>query len=325
MIAIFAAFLETVAVLAVASAAACSLLGPALLVLRRLRIPPALRADLTLVLGALPAMVVLVGAVAVTVPGALDALGLGADHCHEHQGHGHLCLVHAGDASPMLVLLGGLALAATLGRAGRWVVARGIAARDLTALFTLGAESGYGREVVLVNTRLLLCHCAGAFDRRVLISAPLVAQLDPELLGAAVEHERAHLRRRDVLARDLLDVLGLLAWPGVRGALVQQWEEAAEQAADAAAAARLGGPVMAQALVAVARLALVPAPGTMPLVGARLRRRVQLLLEEPPEDRPAMPLALIPAMILLFMTLGAINADPLHHAAETLTHLLAGA
>lgn len=325
MIATIGAALETVAALATASGCASIAVLPALVAVRRLGVAPALRADLALVAAALPAGAVAVVTVAVVFPGALDLLGLAPDHCDHHGGHDHLCLAHPGVAAPSLVALGSLVVAATLWRAGRWLGARAAAARDLAALLRLGHPAAEGSDVVRVDGHTVLCHAAGAWAPRVIVSTRLLANLPADLLAAALEHERAHVRRRDVLARDVLAVLGFLAWPGLVSRAAATWEEAAEEAADAAAAERHGGPQVARALVAVARMSLAPAPVALSIAGGRLARRVHALLERPPRHRPAVALGVVPALLLGLVVLAAINADPLHHAAETALHLLLGA
>lgn len=324
MIATLGALLETVAILAAASACASLAVRPLLAGVRRLPVAPATRADLALGAAALPAAGVVVVAVAVALPGTLDLLGLARDHCHEHGGHGHLCLAHPTVAAPALVALGALALAGALVRAGRWLAARAAAARDLDALLRLGKPGVEGADVVRLDGNAVLCHAAGAFAPRVLVSTRLLAGLAPELLPVALEHERAHVRRRDVLARDVISVLGLFAWPGVGAAAAAVWEEAAEEAADAEAAGRFGGPILARALVAVARMSLGAAPAAVPLVAARLTRRVEVLLERPPVRRPALALLAVPPLGAVLVALAALHADPLHHAAETALHLLLG-
>lgn len=323
MIDTFGAFLEAVAVLAGVSVGASLAVLAVLAGVRHLPVAPATRADLALATAAVPAAAVVVVAIAVAFPGALDLLGVARDHCHEHGGHGHLCLAHPGLAEPALVALGALAVSGTLLRAGRWVAARAAAVRDLRALLRLGEPDG--DDLVRLDGDVVLCHAVGAFAPRVMVSTRVVAGLAPDLLSAALEHERAHVRRRDVLARDLLSVLGLLAWPGVTAAAARVWHEAAEEAADAEAAERYGGSVLARALVAVARMSLVPAPSAMPLDGARLTRRVEALLDRPPIRRPAFALVVVPALGMAMAVFAAVYADPLHHAAETALHLLLGA
>ncbi|MES2639620.1 MAG: hypothetical protein V4850_09045 [Myxococcota bacterium] len=330
MIATLGALLETVAILTAASACASLVALPVLAAVRRLPVAPATRADLALGAAALPAAAVLLVAIAVAFPGALDLLGMRADHCDDHGGHGHLCLAHPAVAAPALVALGALASAAALLRVARWAAARLSASRDLGALLRLGRTGAEGADVVRLDGTTVLCHAAGAFAPRVLVSTRLVTELAPDLLSAALEHERAHVRRRDVLARDVISVLGLLAWPGVGARAATVWEEAAEEAADAEAAERFGGHVLARALVAVARMSLGPAPTArswsgMPLAGAGLTRRVELLLDRPPLRRPALALVVVPALGFALVLFAAMNADPLHHVAETALHLLLGA
>jgi Zn-dependent protease with chaperone function len=320
MILTLGAFLETVAVLAAAAACASLVVPPLALTLRRLQIAPAARADLAVAVAALPAVSVMVAAVAVALPGTLDVLGLSHDHCHEHGGHGHLCFAHPVIAAPAVVAVGAAALAVTLVRAGWWLSTRLAAARALAQLLPLGRPVDRGSDLLVFPGDTVLCHAAGSFSSRVLLSSRLVAGLPADLLGAAVEHERAHVRRRDVLARDVLSVLGLFTWPGVGASAVATWEESAEEAADAEAAQRFGGPVLARALVSVARLSMRSVPGSMPLVGARLARRVESLLARPPAPRPARALGLLPWVGGGLLVLAAYYADPLHHAAETALH-----
>jgi Zn-dependent protease with chaperone function len=224
-----------------------------------------------------------------------------------------------------MVALGSLALAATALRTGRWLAARIVAARNLGKLLRLGEPSAEGPDIVCVDGSAILCHATGGWNPCVLVSTQLLSKISPELLSAALDHERAHLKRRDVLTRDLLSVLGLLAWPGIGNITVDAWEEAAEEAADAAAAMRHGGHTVARALVAVARLSLTPKPATMPIIGAGVTRRVHALLNGPPTHWPALALGLVPITGLVLVGVAAIHADPLHHVVESVLYFILGA
>lgn len=315
-----AALLEGVAVLALVSAGASLLAGLSLPALRRLPLAPARRADLAFALSALPAALVLPLAVAILVPGALDRLGLAADHCGDHGGHGHLCLVHPDAPAALPLLLGALALAGTGIRAGRWIQRRRSAARDLAALARMGRPSALGPDVLCLEGEAVLCHAVGAFRPRILLSARLPAELPAELLGAALAHERAHLHRRDVLVQDLLQILLLLAWPPLARRSQAAWSEAAEEAADAAAAARCGGLTVAAALVAVARFSVsARAVGlaARPMFEGGLAGRVERLLVAPPSPgRAWIPGALAPSLLALLLGAGW-QAEALHHLAES--------
>jgi Zn-dependent protease with chaperone function len=325
MIATIGAVLEAIAVLGGASAMASLAVPAAVAGIGRLRVAPAIRADLLLAAAALPAGLVVAVAVAVAVPGALDQLGVARDHCGGHVGHAHLCLAHPAAAAPSTVALGSIFLAGTLLRAGRWLSARAAAARALSSLLRLGERGTESPDVVRVDGSAVLCHATGTWTPRVLVSSRLLAGLSADLLSAALDHERAHLRRRDVLSRDVLSLLGLLSWPGVAGAVARAWEDAAEEAADAAAAERHGGDAVARALVAVARMSLTPTPAAMPITGARVARRVHALLDGPPPHRPARALAAGPALGLVLVALAGVNAGPLHHLAESALRWILGA
>ena len=324
MIATLGAALETAGALTLAAALASAAAALGLRGLGRLSAAPAVRADLALALAALPAALALSLAVAVSAPGLLDLAGVAPDHCHEHGGHGHLCLVHPAEGALPLLIIGVIGLCSLIGRATVHLRDRTQAARDLAALVRLGRPDAEGPDVLCLDGSVVLCHAAGVLRPRVLISTRLRAALGPELLQAALAHERAHLRRRDVLTRDLIALLGLFAWPGLGALAAATWEAAAEEAADAAVADQGRGLALAGALVAVARLSLPTAPSALSLDGARLSRRVGALLNGPVRHAPARGLGLLAVGGAALLGLAAAQADPLHHAAETATHLLLG-
>lgn len=275
-------------------------------------LPPARRADLSFLLGLLPATAGGLAALALALPSLLVALGLDEDHCLEH-GHGpHLCAFHGELLSPLLLGLGGAALAMLALRGTRLVVARLRTARDLRRLTALSRPLAPG--VRLVPTDLPICHTVGALRPRVLVSD----RLDPEVLPVALAHEAAHVARRDTLQLLLLD-LGALALPsGLGAALRAGFVRAADEVCDDAAA-QIHGPLrVAEALLRVARGPALP--GALALCAGDLERRVRRLLDggAPPAPSRALPLGLALGSALL--ALAALGADPLHHAVEHLLH-----
>jgi len=324
VIATLGAALETAGALTLAAALASAVTALGLRGLGRLSAAPAVRADLALALAALPAALALALAVAVSAPGLLDLAGVAPDHCHAHGGHGHLCIAHPAEGTLPLQIIGALGLLSLVGRATVHLRDRIHAARDLQALMRLGRPDAEGPDVLCLDGSVVLCHAAGVLRPRVLISTRLRAALGPELLQAALAHERAHLIRHDVLTRDLIALFGLFAWPGLGTQAAATWEAAAEEAADAAVAAQGRGLALAGALVAVARLSLPKAPSALSLDGARLSRRVGALLNGTAWHAPARGLRLLPAGALALLGLTAALTEPLHHAVETATHLLLG-
>ena len=91
---------------------------------------------------------------------------------------------------------------------------------------------------------------AGVFSPHVLVSKQAVSMLTPEELRSALNHEMAHVRRRDNLRK----LIYRFAWfPGMR-ALESAWGEAAEMAADDAAVSSANDALdLAAALIKLSR------------------------------------------------------------------------
>ncbi len=137
------------------------------------------------------------------------------------------------------------------------------------------------------------------------------------------QHERAHVRRRDVLRRHAARVGALMHTPGTARQLLSGLELACEEVCDAEAAVTLGDRVqVAQAIVAVARLGTRPpstvAATVLGFTGDALGRRVAALLGTPAPEPIASRWAVSAALVALVLL-----APALHHATETVLSLLA--
>jgi hypothetical protein len=174
----------------------------------------------------------------------------------------------------------GLALVLLTGLGAALVASRlGIALRDerltrrMVRSFTQDdrAEKTGGLSATILTVDYPLAALHGAWRPRLLLSRGLLAALEPDELEAVVEHERAHLAAHENLKRLLLraspDPLALTAF-GVR--LRAAYEQAAEEAADEAACARIAPLAMAKALLKVA--SLVPPGHSQTLAMAALHR-----------------------------------------------------
>ena len=120
---------------------------------------------------------------------------------------------------------------------------------------------------------------AGIVSPRVLVSGPAESMLSASELRTALNHEIAHVRRRDNLRKLLLRVV---AFPGMRG-LESAWLEATEMAADDAAVTTAGEALdLASALIKLSRIGAEPSVDlTAALVhspGAVMNARVERLL-----------------------------------------------
>jgi hypothetical protein len=260
------------------------------------------------------------------VPGLLAAAGLGADHCAHHPDHLHLCLSHA--SAPLTHAgIGLLALGATLfavvlipdlmrlARTRRWLV----------RLPRCAARPA--RDVEVFESEAPFAFAAGLRRPRVFLAASLVNGLPADQLEAVVEHERAHVRRRDPLVRLCARVLSFAHLPGVRRVLLEDLALASEQACDAEAGRRVGDRLaVAEAILAVERILSVSAPvrtGLAGFKGSCVAARVRELVAAEPPAPGRRTYRMVAAIAL---GAGLACADPLHHATEhflaLVTHLL---
>jgi Zn-dependent protease with chaperone function len=120
---------------------------------------------------------------------------------------------------------------------------------------------------------------AGIVSQRVLVSCPAESMLSATELQTALNHEIAHVRRRDNLRKLLLR---LVAFPGMRR-LENAWFEATEMAADDAAVTSASEALdLAAALIKLSRIGAEPSIDlTAALVhstGAVMNARVERLL-----------------------------------------------
>jgi Zn-dependent protease with chaperone function len=305
--------------LAVAAAVAglSRLLRPGILSLLE-RLPVEQRANLLLLWALLPLLAGLLTVMAVVTPSLLTAAGLMADHCLLHgTHHSHLCLLHPGTtptipgAAPLLGLLAGSLL--VWAAVGGWRLERAI--RPWRTLRHVAAsESATG--VRILDTARPLAATVGLLRPTVLVSRGLMDGLSPQAGRAIWAHEAAHRRRRDPLRLALARLGTALHLPGTGRALKRELELAVERAADEAAAGQVGDRVtVAEALLAVARMRPVPAPG-LGFTQDPLEIRVRALLADAPTGcRPRRGVG--SAFTGLAVALLALSPR-FHHGLETL-------
>jgi hypothetical protein len=192
-------------------------------------------------------------------------------------------------ASPLLIAAG--ALGAWLVAAGAWRAVRSLVlTRRLVREWLAAAEPvalpSAPAPARRIESRFPVVAVAGVVRPRLFLARSVLERISAAELAAVLEHEKAHLDRRDNLKRWLLHScpdLPLLGGPGAQ--LRREWEDASEVAADDAVArgGRLVAHALASALVEVARLspagAQLPESATGLLSQASLRGRVVRLLE----------------------------------------------
>lgn len=290
------------------------------------KVAPARRAHVLLGWCAAPAAFALVLTAVCLAPSVGSLVGLGTDHCLVHDDrHPHLCVLHVAGASLApagwgFVFVLSLWWIGTAGPAVLRVFAQTRRLRRLDGL--LQQERG---RIRIVNSAAPVAFAGGILAGCVYISSALIRRLSPSELRVVVEHEWAHVRRRDGLRKLVASLLCATQLPGVRRRLMADLALACEQACDVEAAARVGDRTeVAEAIVSVERLFVgslqVPAPGWS-FVGGNVPARVEALLHEP-ERYPSSD----PGWVMVLATFGglalALLEAPLHHETEALVGLL---
>ena len=167
---------------------------------------------------------------------------------------------------------------------------------------------------------------AGLLRPKILLSGSAEFLLNGNELRTALNHELAHIRRRDNFKKMLLR---LVAFPGMRG-LEAAWLEASEMAADDAAVSSTADALdLAAALLKLSRLkADEPSPDlTAALVhghAAIINARVERLISWPERSESSLDLSaksilgvVLPMVAVFAMTYGSLLAD-VHRATEWL-------
>lgn len=279
------------------------------------------RADLALLAGLLPGVVGVVGAVLTGLPALFAVAGLGFDHCVQHDHHWHLCPAHLTGMPPWMALCGAgaaaLAVARLVVRAVEWreqrVLLRAVAAT------AAGSALDDGSVVLIVDGPPTLLHAADTF---VIASRSLLDSLSGPSRRASLEHEIAHLRRRDSRWLAVLSLSAALSPPLCGAWLLRAYRQAAEEAADEDAAVVVGGLGVAAAVVEVSRLRRRSVFEALPAIdGADLELRVQRLLLLTPRARRS-GAAVVIAILVAGVAVAAPFFDDVHHVAESsLAHI----
>lgn len=272
----------------------------------------------------------LAGLVLLTVmgPSLLELAGV-AGHCEAIPGHHtHLCFLHFSvRPSVPLVLAGSLLPVLALVRGVRsyrgWAWER----RAVLSLVRTGGPRAGGPGVVEFDSAVPVCVTMGLWAPKIFVSSAAKRTLGIADLDAALEHERAHVRRRDDLALLAGRAAALLHLPPFGPKLLARWQQESEIVCDSIAARETGAPAeLAGAIVRFHR-ALVDLRRAAPTAGACLcqtsvmvlDRRVRALLQDPEivgdvgeTGRFAFGVG------LLLLALGfLLQVGDLHHAMES--------
>lgn len=222
-----------------------------------------------------------------------------------------------------VVIVGSGRAAAALTHVSRTIAdwmpaAHGLRAR---ALETPGSVS-----VLQVSPKAPPMTLAGVFRPRILLSEAVASRLSSSEFHAALNHELAHVRRKDNLRKLLLQ---FVAFPGMRG-LEAAWLEAAEIAADDHAISNSREALdLASALIKLSRFAplqppveltaaLVHTPAS--LVDARVKRLLAWEARSP--AGPKLPIARVVIVGGIMLSALAFSYVPLLVRVHALTEWL---
>lgn len=148
----------------------------------------------------------------------------------------------------------------------------------------------------------------------VVLTLPLLAQMPAHELRALLEHEKAHLKRRDGFARLIVELATSLMLPRAAQRIRAAWNLAAEISCDAAAARATDACTVASALLSYTRLSQKLPADVGALVSAfdhgDVKARILALTE--PQAHPA-----VPRLSLRWMLVAALPlAFVLHELGE---------
>ncbi|MBI4859176.1 MAG: M48 family metalloprotease [Candidatus Riflebacteria bacterium] len=284
--------------------------------------PLARRRAATLVL-ALPPILAL-GLVLVLAAESAQKLASGTDHCLDHGHHLHLCLVHGGDwaSRPLAVAFVAVLVVVMTLRSGRRAVELLLGQRAARSFKRLGRPLTADGLCRVVPSSQTFAFALGVLEPVVAVSSRTWANLAPGHRQALLAHERAHVDRRDLIARELLWTASLFGLPATVRHALSLWQLASEQLCDRQAAGAAGGPgVVAEAILAVARLCKTPPPLPPAALGADsfVVERIESLLSDEPESATAAARLLDAGVLcgLVFILGCALFSEPLHHLLET--------
>ncbi len=255
----------------------------------------------------------LVGAVA--LPHAWFGL---PDHCLDHPGHLHLCIVHGAPFPSVAIAIAGGGLIFFLG--GRLALSVSAALRGAVTGHRIVSLARREGDVWVLPGETPEAFTVGLLRPAVVVSAPVRAA--DERWRAVFAHERAHAAGRHPLLRVIARVLGAFHWPAVSRRLTASLHDAQELWADAEAARALGSPVdVAETLVDWMRWRRASPSGAVTFEADPLGTRVRRLLDDTP---PAAGLSLgaIALTACAAFVLVASAAPGLHHTVETALGLL---
>tara|TARA_R110000824_G_scaffold399102_1_gene604025 strand:+ start:69201 stop:70208 length:1008 start_codon:yes stop_codon:yes gene_type:complete len=288
---------------------------------------PTLQARIVFLWSILPILTVFIILFLALLPSLFQITGISNDHCLGHiEGHLHFCLAHRNaPVNSLFVWIPAIIFLAHLSYiALNFLVDICETVRFKNKLSSLIPESE--KDIVVLDTNTPLALSCGLLKQTIYLSKGLLKCLTEEEKNIIIAHEKAHIWRRDALAKLFSRSLSLMHFPGTRSSLLNHLTLACEQSCDNAAAEKNGdNKKVAELLLKVERLyqghfftssslasSLLDQPSNL------LPDRIQSLVAE--QHYPSIVLPLILSISLLSFSL-LIGHEFIHDALEHLIFL----
>ncbi|MEY4578532.1 MAG: hypothetical protein RL701_3235 [Pseudomonadota bacterium] len=289
---------------------------------------PSVRHRVLVLLALSPALIALALLFAASLPslGALFVPSL--DHCLAHDdGHAHLCFIHLPSGHMRLPAVAAMVFMGSYSLLRCVLACIGLqrSARVLRTLADMGTRYDL-RNMTVIETTAPFCLAAGVLKPRVLISRGLLKSLDIRDQTIVLEHEHAHVQRRDALIAAVVRAFSSLQLPDVARWIQRELEIAAEQACDERAALAVDDRIaVAEAILSVEHMLQSEASRELGIVAlafgeSAVSRRVESLLREPVAPLSLRPLGIAATFVLVGLVAVSEN---LHHVTESLLAALA--
>ena len=179
---------------------------------------PARQSDILLFWNMLPVLASFFILFVALLPSLLEMLGISTDHCLGHpEGHLHFCLIHLHAPSNSLFIWGpalfylGFLLTVVL----NLCVDLCETCRFKRKLNNFNPEK-IAADTFLLDTDTPLALSCGLWRQQIFLSTGLVNNLSGDEYDIVIQHERAHIKRRDALKKLLARGFSLAHFPALR-------------------------------------------------------------------------------------------------------------
>ena len=268
----------------------------------------------------IPLCVILLLSALVLLPSFANELGLVAEHCHQlATGNSLDCAPHR--PVPLHNILGWWISILVAGVFLRFLF---LLSNDFDAIaeilrsLEISTKYRLAGDVDVVESKRPLAITAGYPRSRIFLSSYLVENLSTAQLAVVLAHERAHIRRHDIVKTLVARTLSILHFPAVRRWLLRDLSLAIEHACDEHTTRTIGNRAyVADTILSVERLfarCRRQHAGAFSVAGSNIPSRIEMLLAgrrlAARHWRPAV-FGIFVVCLVIFAT-----ADPLHHFIE---------